>query len=201
MRSPSTYGQSSTPLRCPGICSGSSSVSNATYFARDVGSKPREQRRRAGSRATGSPSTTPRRSAAGRRAPRAGEPRGASSSVERAGLRDLALDRDRPRPRRGASRAFARRVVLVGAELVEVVVAGGVLARGDRVGARLLGRRSGGVVARAAGRDQGCAAEQELAAAEVERAIGDLDAARRVRARGVIQRLMRSPVSSFDVGP
>src|SRR5216684_8577141 len=38
MRSPSTYGQSSTLLRCPDICFGSNKVVNATYLAREVGS-------------------------------------------------------------------------------------------------------------------------------------------------------------------
>ena len=33
MRRPSTYGQSSTRERTPGICFGSASVMNATYFA------------------------------------------------------------------------------------------------------------------------------------------------------------------------
>ena len=37
MRSPSVYGQSSVRLRSPGICAGSFSVVNCTYFAREVG--------------------------------------------------------------------------------------------------------------------------------------------------------------------
>ncbi len=50
MRSPSTYGQSSTWRRWPGICSGSYSVRNSTNFAREVGS------RSAMNRASGKPS-------------------------------------------------------------------------------------------------------------------------------------------------
>ena len=79
-----------------------------------------QQVARAGTRPTGSPSTTPRRSACGRCAPRAGA-REAVVEVESLRLRDLALDRDRPRPRLERLRV-ARRIVLVGAELVVVVV-------------------------------------------------------------------------------
>ncbi len=198
MRSPSRRARRARGAAGRASAPGRTSVSKATYFAREVGSKRREDgaEREADPRDHHRPGLD------------AAQPVDAllervrlqeCIEIEHAGLRDLAFDRDGPGPRPQRVRV-ARRVLLVGAEFVEVVVG-----RGGREGRQLLvrpeawrrglhvrelGERGGRLgrtglrvlataePARGAERRGGA---QELAAPEVKRLVRDLTARDRGR--------------------
>ena len=119
---------SSTPVFWFGMRVGSSSVSNATYFALPMRLDRVEQLRRARSRPTARPSTTPRRSGCDRRAPRAARASRMSSRSNTRGLwHSPPTSTFQPSVLKLGRRG--RDAVLVRRELVEVVVVGDLDAR------------------------------------------------------------------------